>query len=72
VLENDSDPEGDALSITGVTQGFNGSVSHTGSSLSYTPKAGGVGSYSYSYSDGRGGTATATVSIDLGGGGKTR
>jgi len=67
VLENDSDPEGDALTITGVTQGFNGSVSHTGSSLSYTPSAGFVGSDSFSYSidDGYQASATGSVSITV-------
>jgi len=67
VLENDSDPEGDALTIIGVTQGFNGAVSHTGSTLSYTPNPGFVGSDSFSYSidDGYSASATGSVSITV-------
>ncbi|HYQ72951.1 MAG TPA: Ig-like domain-containing protein, partial [Gammaproteobacteria bacterium] len=67
VLGNDSDPEGDALSIIGVMQGFNGSVSHTAGSLSYTPDPGFVGSDSFTYTidDGFSGSASGNVSITV-------
>ncbi|RWX52047.1 Regulator of chromosome condensation (RCC1) repeat-containing protein, partial [Candidatus Electrothrix marina] len=67
VLNNDSDPEGDSLSVTEVTQGANGVVAIESESLSvtYTPDAGfmGTDSFTYTISDGNGGTATATVTI---------
>jgi len=67
VLANDSDPEGDTLTITGTTQGINGSVVNNGSSASYTPNPGFVGSDSFSYTvdDGYSGTATANVSVTV-------
>ena len=67
VLANDSDPDGDALSVTANTQGANGSVSCTAVVCTYTPNAGYVGpdSFTYTVSDGHGGTATATVSVTV-------
>jgi hypothetical protein len=67
VLANDSDPEGDALTVNSTTQGTNGAVTHDGSSVTYTPDAGFVGSDSFDYSidDGFGGVASATVSITV-------
>jgi hypothetical protein len=37
VLSNDTDPEGDAISVTGVTQPSNGAVTSTANDVSYTP-----------------------------------
>jgi chitinase len=68
VLANDSDPDGDALSISGVSQGAHGSVAvQSGGTVRYTPAADylGADSFSYTISDGRGGSATATVSITV-------
>jgi hypothetical protein len=67
VLANDSDPEGDTLTVMSTTQGTGGSVTHNGSSVTYTPDAGFVGSDSFDYSidDGFGGTASATVSVTV-------
>ncbi|HEX9637847.1 MAG TPA: Ig-like domain-containing protein [Acidobacteriota bacterium] len=68
VLANDSDPDGDSLTVTGVSDPANGSaVSNGDGTVTYTPDAGFVGSDSFSYtiSDGNGGTATATVSITV-------
>ncbi len=65
VLANDTDPNGDALQVTGVTQGAHGSVTFTATSVRYTPAINffGTDSFSYSISDGRGGTDTALVSV---------
>ena len=65
VLANDSDPDGDQLTVQSVTQGANGSVANNGNSVTYTPKPGWFGndSFSYTLSDGQGGTATATVQV---------
>ena len=68
VLANDSDPDGDALSVTSFTQGANGSVtSGSGGALIYTPNANynGTDSFTYTISDGNGGADTATVNITV-------
>src|SRR5688572_5161692 len=67
VLANDSDPEGQALTINAVTQASNGTVTITngGTRVSYAPRNGftGTDSFTYTVSDGKGGIATATVSV---------
>lgn len=71
VLANDSDPDGDPLTIIGVTQpvsstgGPAGSVQVTGSTVTWTPPAGflDAATFTYTISDGRGGTATAIVNV---------
>ncbi|TGG86749.1 tandem-95 repeat protein [Geotoga petraea] len=64
---NDTDIDGDTLSITGFTQGTNGTVSQEGDSLRYTPNANwnGADSFTYDISDGKGGVATATVNVTV-------
>lgn len=67
VLGNDSDPDGDVLTISGVTQGVKGSVDITASGqLLYTPAKSfkGSDSFTYTITDGEQ-TATATVSIGM-------
>lgn len=67
VLANDSDQDGDSLSVTGVSERSEqgGTVRIDGQWIIYTPPAGHVGadSFSYTVSDGRDGQATATVSL---------
>ena len=69
VLTNDSDPDGDTISIVGYTQGVHGSVVQeiSGNRFNYTPETGFTGndSFNYTISDGNGGTATATVNITV-------
>ncbi len=68
LLANDSDTEGDGLSIAAVTQGVNGSVIDNGDgTFTYTPNADfhGSDSFSYTVSDGNGGSDTATVAITV-------
>ncbi len=67
VLNNDSDVDGDALTITTVGTPSNGAVLNNGSSVTYTANAGytGLDTFSYTISDGNGGTATATVTITV-------
>jgi VCBS repeat-containing protein len=70
---NDSDPDGDALSIIGVSAPTNGTVvlntqpNPQNNTITFTPNAGysGPASFSYTVSDGRGGTATASVSLTV-------
>ena len=71
VLANDTDPDGDALSVTTFTQPANGSVTMTTSGdVSYRANSGfsGVDTFTYEVSDGVL-TGTATVSITVGGSG---
>ena len=68
VLANDSDPNGDPLTVTSVTSVVGGSAAiNAGNTITYTPAAGfsGTGSFTYSISDGRGGTASAGVSVTV-------
>ncbi|HEX2049383.1 MAG TPA: Ig-like domain-containing protein, partial [Actinomycetota bacterium] len=68
VLANDSDPDGNSLSVTGNTQPSNGSAScAAGGSCTYTPNANfnGSDSFDYTVSDGNGGTATGTVNVNV-------
>ncbi|CDM61641.1 Mo-co oxidoreductase dimerization domain-containing protein (plasmid) [Rhizobium favelukesii] len=70
LLANDNDPDGDPLSITGVANGANGTVTFDSitNTIMFTPTAGYVGAanFSYTIADGRGGTASATVSLTVG------
>lgn len=69
VLANDTDANGDILSITGATGATNGTVTFDSqaNALIFTPAAGynGPASFSYSVSDGRGGTSSATVNLTV-------
>ncbi len=68
VLANDTDVEGDALSITGFSQGSNGTVADNGDgTFTYTPNANysGDDSFTYTVDDGNGGTNTATVDVTI-------
>ncbi len=66
VLSNDSDADGDSLSITG-TSGVNGSAAIQNGAIVFTPNSGfsGVETFSYSISDGKGGSASANVSVSV-------
>jgi hypothetical protein len=69
VLANDSalPDTGETLTITAVTQGTNGSVAFTASSVTYTPNpdTNGQDTFTYTISDGNGGTDTATVTVTI-------
>lgn len=69
VLANDSDPDGDPLSLTQLSMPSFGQVTiNADQTIRYTPQAGFVGtdSFSYAIDDSRGGTATASVTITVG------
>jgi len=66
LLANDSDADGDPLSIAALTVPSGGAVTdNNDGTVTYTPAANYNGSdvFSYTLGDGRGGTATGTVSV---------
>ncbi|MEN8129958.1 MAG: Ig-like domain-containing protein [Pseudomonadota bacterium] len=68
VLTNDSDPDGNTLTITAVgPTSRGGTIINAGSNLIYTPAPGFVGTegFTYTISDGNGGTATAVVTVTV-------
>ncbi|MEG4279081.1 cadherin-like domain-containing protein [Microcoleus sp. MON1_C1] len=69
LLANDTDANGDRLSLTGVSNAVNGSVTFSNSNVIFTPSTNFTGnaSFNYSISDGKGGTSSALVSVAVGG-----
>ena len=69
VLANDTDPNGDALTITAVSKPQFGAATTNGQNVTYTPKAGFAGQDSFSYfvSDGHGNTTAGSVTVIVGG-----
>jgi uncharacterized protein len=69
ILANDSDVEGDTLTVTSFTQPAHGTVTYStkNKNFRYTPTRGftGTDTFTYTISDGHGGTATATVTITV-------
>ena len=65
-LVNDTDPDGDALTLVSITPPTHGLATlDGGGQVTYTPHAGfsGVDTFAYTIEDGRGGSATATITI---------
>jgi large repetitive protein len=67
VMGNDSDPEGGVLTLVSAQAATNGSVSVSGSSVTFTPNVNfvGTGSYTYTIRDPFDATATATVYVTV-------
>jgi len=68
VLSNDTDPDGDTLTIDDFTQPAHGASGSNGDgTLTYTPDLNynGTDNFNYTISDGNGGTDTATVNITI-------
>ena len=69
VRANDSDANGDKLSVVAVTQGNKGGVVaiNANRTVSYAPPKDfkGTDIFTYTISDGKGGTATATVTVTV-------
>lgn len=68
VLNNDSDVDGDSLSIFGSTAPAHGQISiNADNTITYLPNAGytGADSFEYTISDGNGGQSTATVNLTV-------
>ena len=67
VLTNDSDPDGDLLTIASVTTPGQGTAVISGTAILYTPAQNYIGNHSFNYtiSDGLGGTAQAEVTVQV-------
>ena len=67
LLANDTDIDGDPLSILSVQSPVNGTVTLVGGNPVFTPTANyfGPASFTYTISDGKGGTSTATVNLTI-------
>jgi hypothetical protein len=67
VLANDSDPDGDPLTITSASADNGTVVVNPDGTLTYTPDPdfNGQANVTYTVSDGQGGIATATLTIDV-------
>jgi hypothetical protein len=69
VLDNDSDPDGDPLTITAVADGASGTVTNNGDgTVTYTADASGAchDQFSYTVEDSRGGGDVGVVSVERG------
>ncbi|MDQ3003778.1 MAG: ExeM/NucH family extracellular endonuclease, partial [Chloroflexota bacterium] len=68
-LANDTDVDGDTLTVTSFTQGVHGTVAFStkNRNFRYTPARGfrGTDTFTYTISDGNGGTSTTTVTITV-------
>lgn len=68
VVVNDTDIDGDTLTVSSVTQGAHGTVSiNPDGKVKYLPNANwnGTDTFTYTISDGHGGTDTATVTVKV-------
>ena len=67
LVANDTDFDGDALTVTAVSGGKNGSVSLVNGVVTYSPAANynGTDSFSYTVSDGQGGVSEGFVSVTV-------
>ncbi|MDR1529332.1 MAG: OmpA family protein [Burkholderiales bacterium] len=65
VLANDTDPDGDELTIVSFAQPRNGTVTLNGNIFTYRARDGYIGydTFQYTIEDGYGGSATATVTV---------
>jgi hypothetical protein len=66
VLENDSDVDGDALTILAVGEANQGTTAINGDEIIYTanPEFSNTDSFTYTISDGHGGSSTAQVTVE--------
>jgi subtilisin family serine protease len=68
VLANDTDGDGDSLSVTGVGSGVKGTPTINGDGTVHfvpSPNANGAGSFTYTVSDGHGGSDTGAVAVTI-------
>src|SRR5882724_9478153 len=63
LLRNDSDPDGDSLTVAAVGGALNGSVSMAGGVISFTTTSSALGSFQYTVNDGQGGSSQGSVGV---------
>jgi hypothetical protein len=74
VLANDSDPDGDPLTVAQISSPTSGTATlNADQTITYTPGSGftGTDAFTYTVSDGRGGTAVGTVAVTVNSGQNT-
>ena len=69
LLVNDSDPEGDAFSLTAVGSASHGTVAFANGQVTFTPTTGftGKAGFSYTVTDSHGAASTAQVTVNVAG-----
>lgn len=68
VLANDTDPDGDVLTVTGISGATNGTAAiNANGTVRFTPAQNfnGTAGFNYAISDGKGGTASASVTVTV-------
>lgn len=65
LLANDSDADGDALSLIEVSNAVNGTASIMGGHIHFVPQNAGAAGFEYVLSDGQGGTDRVSVSLTI-------
>ena len=68
VTTNDTDPDGDVLTVASFTQPSNGTIeARSGNRFRYTPRAdyNGIDQFSYTVTDGNGGSSTANINVQV-------
>ena len=67
LLANDSDPDGDTLTISALTGVYGNASINSNGTVTFTPASGFVGTevFSYSVTDGNGGSSSANVSVNV-------
>ncbi|MFI8384433.1 cadherin-like domain-containing protein, partial [Pseudomonas sp. NPDC079069] len=67
LLGNDTDPDGNPISITSVQAATHGTVALVGGNVVFTPNANynGPATFTYTVSDGKGGLSSATVTVGI-------
>ncbi|MFL2802104.1 MAG: cadherin domain-containing protein [Paracoccaceae bacterium] len=68
VLNDDTDEDGDGLTIQSISYGGSGTVSHNGTTINYTPPSGAANiseTINYTVSDGNGGSDTGILTVNV-------
>jgi VCBS repeat-containing protein len=67
IAANDTDVDGDTITVSGVSDAIGGSVEMTNGGVKFTPNQNfrGTGGFKYTISDGKGGTAVGSVTVTV-------
>lgn len=64
-LANDSDPDGDTLTVSAVAAAVGGIASLANGMITFKPAGTGAGSFTYTLADGQGGSGSGVVSVSV-------